>query len=117
MVVGLLLFAGEAMYSYCEERRILVIRLHAKVQGRITTPNPNDVYRAGESWMAFPVRKKINSIVGLLQFKSVYLVMALSYISFSAFLAGLAVLAAYKHLSWLKLIGETVNRPPALREA
>ena len=33
-----------------------------------------------------------------------------------AFVMGLMGLAAYKHVSWLKLVADTVNHPPAMNE-
>lgn len=115
--LGLALLAGEAMYNYCFERRLLVIRLHAKVQSYISPTTSNDVYRSDERWRDFPVRKKINALTGLVQYKSVYFVIALSSISSGALLGGLTLLTIYKHIAWVKLLATTLARPPELARA
>jgi phosphatidylglycerophosphate synthase len=117
MLIGLVLFAGEAMHGYSSERRVLVIRLHAKPQNYITQPGPYDLYRTGESWWSFPGPKKLKSLTGLLHYKSVYPMILLGAVSADALVVGLGVLALYKHFSWLRLVTAMVNNPPPLKEA
>jgi phosphatidylglycerophosphate synthase len=113
--LALALLTGEAMINYAFERRILVIRLHAKKQTYISPTTANDVYTAGETWRDFPARKKLNSFYGLIQYKSVYFMIALGLISPRLLLPGVALLAAYKHYAWMKLLITTLYRPPELQ--
>ena len=53
-------------------------------------------------------RRKIATIKGQVHYKSVYPVVALSYVSGYALLGGLALLAAYKHVAWIRLITKTL---------
>jgi hypothetical protein len=116
LLVGLALFWGEAMCAYAEERRILVIRLHAQPVTYITPPSPHGMYRLGDSWWSFPPRKKLNTIIRPIEYKAPYAVIALSMISTEALVWGLLALAAYKHVSWIRLIAGTVRNPPHLRQ-
>jgi phosphatidylglycerophosphate synthase len=117
VLIGLVLFAGEAMCGYSAERRVLVIRLHAKPQRFITEPGPYDLYRLGETWASMPRPKKLKTLTGLLHYKSIYPMIALSLVSADALVAGLAVLAHYKHYTWLRQVSSMVNNPPPLKEA
>jgi phosphatidylglycerophosphate synthase len=110
--IGLILLSGEAMYTYVYERRLLVIRVFAKSAEYINPTTQNDLYRKDERWRDFPLRKKLNAFKGLIQYKSVYFMIALSVLSPEALLAGLAVLTVYKHVAWIRLVMRTLNRPP-----
>ena len=114
--LALMLIAGEAMYNYCFERRLLVIRLHAKTQTVVRT-TADDVYRAHERWSDFPLRKKAKAFFGLIHYKSVYFVIALSCLPSSVFLGGLVASTLYKHFAWIKLLVTTLYRPPELASA
>jgi phosphatidylglycerophosphate synthase len=112
--VGLVMLSGEAMYTYVYERRLTVIRVYAKSSEYINPTSPDDLYTKGESWWAFPRQKKIIAFRALIQYKSVYFMIALSWVSPEALQWGLVVLAGYKHFAWLKLLVRTVNRPPRM---
>jgi phosphatidylglycerophosphate synthase len=112
--VGMVLLAGEAMHTYVYERRLTVIRIFAKSTEYINPTSPDDLYRKDEAWRDFPRRKQLNAFRGLIQYKSVYFMVALSILSTQALLAGLLVLAAYKHFAWIKLLVRTVMRPPRM---
>jgi len=117
LAVSMALLTGEAMCAYAEERRILVVRLHAAPQKFATPTGPDDVYNAGESWSSFSSRKKVKSLAGLIEYKSVYAVIVLGMLSIVALAYGLVALALYKHYSWVRLISRTVSHPPAMRES
>ena len=114
MPVGLVLLAGEAMHTFVYERRLTVIRVFAKSSEYINPTTPDDFYRKDEPWSEFPTRKKLNAFKGLIQYKSAYFLIALSWISADLLLGGLLLLTAYKHYAWIKLLVRTVNRPPRL---
>jgi hypothetical protein len=44
----------------------------------------------------------------------VYFMIAVAFISPAALAAGLAVLAAYKHYAWMRLLATTLAHPPEL---
>jgi phosphatidylglycerophosphate synthase len=108
--LGLFLMAGEAMYTYAYERRLLVIRVHAKSTESISGTTDDDKYVTGQLWRDFPTRKKVMAVYGLLQYKSVYFMVALSLVSPDALFAGVVVLAVYKHFDWIRIINQTVQR-------
>jgi phosphatidylglycerophosphate synthase len=112
--VGMVLLAGEAMHTYVYERRLTVIRIFAKSTEYINPTSPNDLYRKDEAWRDFPRRKQLNAFKGLIQYKSVYFMIALSAVSTQALVAGLLVLTAYKHFAWIKLLVRAVMRPPTM---
>ena len=112
--MGLVMLSGEAMYTYVYERRLTVIRVYAKSSEYINPTTPDDLYTKGESSWAFPRQKKLNSLRGLIQYKSVYFMIGLSWISIEVLQWGLVVLTAYKHFAWMKLLVRTVNNPPKM---
>jgi phosphatidylglycerophosphate synthase len=112
--LGLTLLAGEAMYTYVYERRLTVIRVFAKSSEYINPTHANDLYRRDEPWRDFPAAKKLNAFKGLIQYKSVYFMIALSLLPADFLMGGLVLLAVYKHFAWIKLLVRTVNRPPAM---
>jgi phosphatidylglycerophosphate synthase len=114
VAIALLLLAGEGMIGYTYERRLLVLRVHAQFQGRATEMAPDDLYERGDTWWSFGNRKKLKTIEGFIHYKSVYLVVALAQFSATALVAGLGVIAIYKHVDWLRLAYRTVSRPPQM---
>jgi phosphatidylglycerophosphate synthase len=114
--VGLILISGEAMYTYVYERRLLVIRVFARSSEYINPTTQNDLYRKDERWRDFPPRKKLNAFKGLIQYKSVYFMIALSAVSPEVLLAGVVVLTVYKHVAWIRLVTNTLNRPPQVEK-
>jgi phosphatidylglycerophosphate synthase len=104
--VGLLLISGEAMYTYAYERRLMAMRVHIGFKG--TMAAAENVYERHERWADLTLRRKIATIKGQVHYKSVYVVIAVSYISGLALLIGLAALAAYKHFSWIRLVARTL---------
>ena len=111
--LGFALLLGEAMQTYCTERRLLVIRLHAKPNSVPVESKPWDVRTEG--WTDFSLREKAKALEGLLAYKTVYFMIALSYISNELLIAGLILLTCYKHFSWLKLITKLCLNPPELK--
>ena len=114
MPIGLVLLAGEAMYTYVYERRLTVIRVYAKSSEYINPTSEHDLYRKDERWSAFPGRKKLNAFKGLIQYKSVYFMIAISMLSSNLLFWGVVLLAGYKHYAWMKLLIRTVNHPPRI---
>jgi phosphatidylglycerophosphate synthase len=114
LALGLALISGEAMYSYCYERRLLVIRLYAKTQTYISRVTSNDVYRFDERWADFPLPKKLRTLRGVVVYKSPYFMIALSLISPITVAAGAAALALHKHVAWVRLLVATIRHPPEL---
>lgn len=112
--VGLTLMAGEAMHTYVYERRLLVIRVHAQSKESISGVTPDDIYFRGERWRDFSWKRKRNALIGLIQYKSAYFMMALAFVSVHALFAGVLILTAYKHFDWIRLVTRTVMRPPQL---
>ena len=112
--VGLVLVSGEAMYTYVYERRLTVIRVYAKSSEYINPTADTDLYRKDELWRDFPSKKKLNAFKCLIQYKSVYFMMLLAFISSQLLLAGVVLLMFYKHYDWIRMLMKTVNRPPQL---
>jgi phosphatidylglycerophosphate synthase len=110
--IGALLFSGDAMYSYVYERRLSTLRLQTGFTGRLKRTEAG-VYERGASWAALTRSQKIRTITGQLQYKSIYPVIAVSYVSPRVFLAGLAALALYKHWQWLRLMARTLTEVAA----
>lgn len=103
-----LLMSGDAMYSYVNERRLLILRVEHQQKGHVHRA-PQGLYAWGTPWLALSSRQKLATLTGLLHYKSVYPVIALSYVSGRVLLIGLAGLAAYKHWKWFKLMSATVT--------
>ena len=114
--VGLILLAGEAMYTFVYERRLTVIRVFAKSSEYIMPVTADDFFDADERWRDFSRRRKLNAFKGLVLYKSVYFMIALSALSLEALLAGFVVLTLFKHYAWMKLLNQTVRHPPHLPE-
>lgn len=105
--VGLLLMSGEAMYTYAYERRLTTLRVDMKFTGLVASSDEG-MYKRGERWRDLSLRRKLATIKGQVHYKSVYAIVVLSYASGYALLAGLALLATYKHVLWLRLIARTL---------
>jgi phosphatidylglycerophosphate synthase len=105
---GLLLIAGEAMYTYAYERRMTTLRVDLGFTG-LLAQTERGMYVRGERWKDLSLRRKIATLKGQVHYKSIYPLVVLSYISGYALLAGLALLAAYKHWAWIKLIAKTLT--------
>ena len=58
--------------------------------------------------------KKLKAFKGLILYKSVYFMIAISFLSSTLLFWGVVLLAAYKHYAWMKLLLRTVNHPPRL---
>jgi len=117
LFLGMLLVAGEALYTYVYERRLLVIRVFAKSDMRPTKTTSDDLYSHGEKWADFSLRRRVNVLKGLIPGKSTLLMIALSAISAELLIAGLVCLTAYRHFAWLRLLVDTVYHPPPLSGA
>jgi phosphatidylglycerophosphate synthase len=118
--VGMLLFAGDAMYTYVYERRVTALRVHAGFTGAIKQEGDR-VYTRGTRWSQLKRNQKIATITGQIHNKSIYAVIAISYVSSLALLVGLALLALYKNWKWIRLIRRTlavipVSQPGAATE-
>lgn len=114
--VGLLLVSGEAMYTYAYERRLTTMRVDIGFTGLLAQKD-SGMYVRGERWSNLSFRKKIATIKGQVHYKSVYPIVILSYISGYALLGGLALLAAYKHVAWVRLITKTLAAARAAQAA
>ena len=64
--------------------------------------------RRGERWRDLSWRRRIATITGQVHYKSIYAVIAVAYVSGVALVAGLGMLAIYKHVSWVRLIVRTL---------
>jgi phosphatidylglycerophosphate synthase len=113
--VGLLLLSGEAMQTYAYERRMTAMRVQMGFTGLVGA-SESSIYQRGERFSDFSLRRKIATIKGQVHYKSVYAVIAVSYISGSALLGGLALLAAYKHVAWVRLIARTLAAARGVQE-
>ena len=105
--VALLLVSGEAMQAYAYERRLTVMRIHRGFTGLMGSEA--HMYLRGERWAELSLRRKITTITGQIHYRSVYVAIALAYLSAAAFLAGLGLLAGYKHISWMRLVARTLD--------
>lgn len=105
--VGLLLVSGEAMYTYAYERRLSTLRISIGFTGLLSSTREN-MYERGERWRDLSWRRQLATFKGQIHYKSIYAVIALSYVSGLVLLAGLALLAVYKHVVWVRLIARTL---------
>jgi phosphatidylglycerophosphate synthase len=105
--IGLLLVSGEAMYTYAYERRLTTLRVDLGFTG-LLAESDEGMYRRDERWRDFSFRRKVATIRGQVHYKSVYAVVALSYVSGAALLVGIALLTVYKHFLWIRLIARTL---------
>jgi phosphatidylglycerophosphate synthase len=106
--IGLLMIAGEAMYTYVYERRLMTLRVHAGYTGRVSKTDAG-LYERGARFRDLTSSQQLGTVTGLLHYKSVYPVIAASYLPAPVFVAGLAALAFYKHLQWLRLFRATMQ--------
>lgn len=104
--IGLFLMAGDAMYVFVYERRLSTLR-QAGFTGHIRQSEAG-VYQRGQRWSDLTPSQRRRTIVGLFHYKSVYAVIALSYLPAHLFVAGLGGLGAYKHWKWLRLMHRTL---------
>jgi len=107
--IGVALLAGEAMLTYCYERRLLIIRVHMQSTEKAGGGQTRGTYEIGTPWMALSWRDKVKTVVGLFSYKFAYAAIALAWWQPYVFLWTLAALAAYKHASWFRLIVSTVR--------
>jgi phosphatidylglycerophosphate synthase len=105
--IGLLVLAGEAMYTYAYERRLTAMRVNIGFTGLVAKAADN-MYHRGERWADLSWARRLETIKGLLHYKSIYAMVALSYLSGFALLGGLALFALYKHFVWMRLVAQTV---------
>ena len=112
--ISLVLLSGEAIYTYVYERRLTVIRIFARSSEYINPATEDDFYSKGAAWRDLTPAQRLRVLKGLIQYKSVYFMIALSYGPPAVLLAGLIVLTAFKHYSWGTLLMRTVLNPPKL---
>jgi phosphatidylglycerophosphate synthase len=108
LAIAVMLLSGEAMLTYAYERRLSTLRVHLGYQGQIRRSAITS-YARGQRWGDLTLRQRVGTITGLLHYKSVYAMAALAWISGEALLAGVAALAAWKHISWLRLVWRTMQ--------
>ena len=108
LAVSALLFSGDAMHSYVYERRLITLRQDLGFSGHIKQME-SGMYERGAPWSALTPRQKLRTVTGQLHYKSVYPVVALSYVSASVLLAGLVALGFYKHMRWIRLVSQTLR--------
>jgi phosphatidylglycerophosphate synthase len=109
--LGLILVAGEGMYTYAFERRLLMLRVYAKSAEPALEETSDDLFVHGERWGDLSAKRKTKALLGLVQYKSAYFMMLLALLSPLLLFAGLVTLTAYKHYSWIRLVVRTVRRP------
>ena len=110
--IGVGLLAGEAMLTYCYERRLLVIRVHLHSAEKAGGSRPRgSTYRQGTRWFNLPVEDKLRTITGLVSYKSAYAAIVIAALSPTAFLWAVAALAMYKHATWIRLVANTLRMP------
>jgi phosphatidylglycerophosphate synthase len=112
--LGLMLMAGEGMNAYVYERRLLILRVHARSKESASGRTKDDSYSRGERWKDFSGARRRNAVLGLVQYKSAYFMIALAMVSVHALFGGVVLLSVYKHFDWIRLTLRTVNRPPQL---
>jgi hypothetical protein len=61
-------------------------------------------------WRDLTPKQQTLSIVELVHYKSVYAVVAISYLPPRLFLAGLIALALYKHWKWIRLLRDALRQ-------
>jgi phosphatidylglycerophosphate synthase len=106
--IGLLLLAGDAMYVFVYERRLTALRVQAGFKGQMRR-TASGVYQRGMPWSALTRKQQLDTLTGLFHYKSVYAVIAISYLPAVWFLAGLVALALYKHGKWILLVRDTLR--------
>lgn len=116
LFIGLFAFFGEAMYTYCNERKLLVVRLYAKEEAHERMSTNIKRYPVNSKWSSFRVSEKIDCIKGLFVFRQVYFMVTLSFCTSIIITIGFVILAIHKNISWLKIIYKLLNNPPELRE-
>jgi phosphatidylglycerophosphate synthase len=114
--VAIFLITGDAMYLFAYERRVSALRVQVGFKGQIRL-TPAGVYRRGVQWRELTRKQQLRTITGLFHYKSVYAVIALSYLPHQVFLAGLAALALYKHAKWVLLVRRTLRQVTDLTTA
>ncbi|MFH1898236.1 MAG: hypothetical protein ABH886_08385 [Candidatus Desantisbacteria bacterium] len=116
LLLGLIAIFGEAIYTYCNERKLLVIRLYAKESVHQEMIDETIRYSLKKKWSEFKFKEQIKFIQGLFQYRSVYLIVFLSYLSDIILILGLTVLAVYKNYAWIKMIVGLVRNRPELKD-
>jgi phosphatidylglycerophosphate synthase len=109
VAVGLLLVTGDAMHTYVYERRLTTLRVQMGFRGHARF-SADRVYQRGTRWSRLTRKQQLGTIAGLFNYKSVYAVIALSFLGPGPFVAGLAALALYKHAKWIRLARETLGK-------
>jgi hypothetical protein len=76
----------------------------------LLSQTPSGMYERDERWAHLSWRRKMATIVGQVHYRSVYAVVLLSVVDSTgyALVAGLALLAAYKHVAWIRMITRTL---------
>jgi phosphatidylglycerophosphate synthase len=105
--IALLLLSGEAMHTYAYERRLSALRIGVGFTGLLSSTSAN-MYTRDERWRDLSWSRRIATVKGQLHYKSIYFIIALGYVSGTALLVGLGLLALYKHVLWIRLIMRTV---------
>jgi hypothetical protein len=113
--VALLLMSGDAMYVFAYERRLTTLR-QGGFKGRIRT-TAEGTYARGLPWSGLTRKQQVATITGLFHYKSVYAVIALSYLPTAIFVSGLGALALFKHWKWLRLVHRTLSDVATLQPA
>jgi phosphatidylglycerophosphate synthase len=114
--VGMLLITSDAMYVFVYERRLTALRVQAGFMGQIRQ-TAEGRYSRGARWTDLTRKQQFHTIAGLFHYKSVYAVIALSYLPPTAFLAGLAAVGVYKHWKWVGLTQQTLRQVAQVQAA
>lgn len=106
--IGLLLVTGDGMWVYVYERRLTTMRVQAGFKGHMRR-SETGVYRRGARFLDLTTGQQIETFTSLFMYKSVYAVIAISFLPAMWFLGGLAALGFYKHYKWLRLMARTLR--------
>jgi phosphatidylglycerophosphate synthase len=110
--IGMLLVTGDAMYTYASERRTTALRVMAGYGGALNSTE--GWFQHGTPWLALRPKQRLGTLTGLIQYPSAYFAIVLGNISGLALLGGLAAMAVYKHVAWMRLMARTIRQAKAL---
>lgn len=116
LLIGFVAVFGEAMFTYCTERKVIVIRLYAEdeVHKKITAETKR--YPVNMKFSQFTWEQRFEAVKGLFIYRSVYLIILLAYLHNSILILGFTLLAIYKNYCWIKLMRSLIYNPPKLKE-
>jgi hypothetical protein len=96
------------MYTYVYERRMTALRVQAGFKGAMGSRA--NTWLRGQTWTDLTAKQRLGTITGLIQYPSAYFVILLGNLGGQILLIGLALLAVYKHIVWIRLIIQTLRQ-------